>query len=147
MKYLIWISSGLYLVSLTLPGFILKYDWDVSFNDNIWYGYNILAMGGLGIFVGQYAWYANPLFFLALLFIFFKLYRAATITSLLCFLVGINAIFFEKFPKNEGSSTDNYIIDHLGLGYYVWELSFVFLGVYCYSKYKNSKVVFRTKTK
>lgn len=98
------------------------------------YGFGILVMGFLGVFVGVFAWFANPLMLLALVLAMFKKRIAAMILSVSSIAIGLQSYMLEAVPFNE-SSTDSgnlNLVDHLGPGFYLWMGSLVTLSVYCF---------------
>lgn len=120
--YPLYGAAGLYVLSLALPGII--YQGGVSSD----FGFVLLLQGWLGIFIGQFAWYANVLALLS-----FKAIRnnkpvRGSFFALTAFILGLQSFLFLQKPLDEGvSSWHN--VDHLGIGFYVWELSFLVLFV------------------
>jgi hypothetical protein len=98
-----------------------------------YYGYRILLMGFLGVLVGQFAWFANPLMLLALLLSTFKKRLASMILSVSSIALGLQSYVLEAVPFNESSmDSDNLnFVDHLGRGFYLWMGSLVTFSVYC----------------
>lgn len=114
---------------------ILEYcgdDWNIPVAE-IHYGYQILLLGWFGLFAGIFAWLGNPLFVKTLLLIRTKRYQEALYIAIASFAVGLTAFMVHRVPRNEGGVND-YIVDHLGIGYYVWLASFIALAVYSYQK-------------
>jgi hypothetical protein len=100
------------------------------------YGYHILLMGFLGVFVGVFAWYANPLMALALLLSKFKKRLASTILSIFSIALGLQSYALKAVPFNESSMDPRNLnfVDHLGRGFYLWMASLVVLSAYCFLK-------------
>lgn len=119
VKLFLLVSSALlYLVALCLPALHGGRD-DVG-------GLVILLFGWIQVFDGQcVAWMSNPLFFIALLCYFLKLYRMASALMLSACLIGLDTFCATKFAKNEAGH--EVLIDHVGAAFYVWELSFLAL--------------------
>ncbi len=112
-------------------------DWNVPVA-HIDYGYNILAYGFLGILGGIIGWYGNPLYLFAFILFLFKKYHAAYIISLAAFVVGLTALLVREIPRNEGG-VHNFVVDHLGSGYYLWLTSIALLAFCSYRKYTKEK--------
>lgn len=119
------ISFSIYVGSLLIPG---MYSHGYNGNRPI-YGYDILVSGAAGIINGNFAWFANIIYFGALLLLVEK--RGKYISQILL----VAAIFFglTSFSIvgvstfNEGGSSRVYI---LGPGFLVWLFSFVILLAY-----------------
>ena len=102
------------------------------------YGFSVLLLGALGIFVGVFAWFANPLMLLALLLAKLRKRVAAIIFSI---ALALNSFALKAIPFNESSmdpSNLNYV-DHFGLGFYLWMASLVMFSGYCFLKRKDVK--------
>jgi hypothetical protein len=102
-------------------------------------GYKILLMGFLGVFVGVFAWFANPLMVLALLLSKFKKRMAAMIVSAFAIALGLQSYALKAVPFNESSMEPRNLnfVDHLGYGFYLWIGSLVLLSVYCFLNTKD----------
>ena len=123
----------IYLISLAMPGFVFRSDNVPIDEETKQYGYVILRHGWMGILIGQMAWYANVLFLAALVAIPLRKFNAGVGLSSAAFVFGLQSLFFHKFPKDESGL--NYIfIDRLGVGFPLWELSFLLLAVYFFRK-------------
>lgn len=118
-------------------GKILDYckGWDAPVAGS-YYGYGILLMGFLGAFVGVFAWFANPLMLLAVLLSMFKKRLASMILSVAAMALGLQSYMLEAVPFNESSMDPGNLnlVDHLGLGFYLWMGSLVTFSVYCFLK-------------
>jgi hypothetical protein len=104
------------------------------------YGFSILLIGVMGIAVGVFAWFANPLMVLALLLSKFKKRLASQIFSVASIALGLQSYSLKAVPFNESSmapSNMNYV-DHLGLGFYLWMASLVAFTASCFLKKENS---------
>lgn len=116
--FLLVASALLYLVALTLPALH-------GGGDSVG-GLVILLFGWMQVFDGQcIAWMSNPLFFIAWLCYFLKLYRMSSGLMLSACLIGLDTFRATKFAKNEAGH--EVLIDHVGAAFYVWELSFLAL--------------------
>jgi hypothetical protein len=67
------------------------------------YGYKILLMGVLGVFVWVFAWFANPLMLLALALAKFKKRMGAGVASILAVGLGLQSYMLKAVPFNESS--------------------------------------------
>jgi hypothetical protein len=93
-------------------------------------GFWILTMGWLGIFGGMIAWYANIFGLVAFIASTKKKYKTGFINSIIAFMLGLQSFNFHTLYQNEGG-VNNLIVDHLGIGFYVWEASFAILVLFC----------------
>lgn len=98
------------------------------------YGFGILLMGFLGVFVGVFAWFANPLMLLALVLAMSRKRLAAMILSVSSIALGLQSYMLEAVPFNESSTDPSNLnlVDHLGPGFYLWMGSLLMLSVYCF---------------
>jgi len=98
------------------------------------YGYRILLMGFLGVFVGVFAWFANPLMVVALLLSKFKKRLASTIFSIFSIALGLQSYALKAVPFNESTmdSRNLHFVDHLDRGFYLWMASLVVFSAYCF---------------
>lgn len=101
-------------------------------------GYTILLWGWLGIFTGTYAWFANPLFFVSLFIRFKNDNKFALVFSVIAFCLGLLSFGATEWDFNVAGGS---VIDHLGSGYIVWQLSLLLNVVYRYLKQKHDNVV------
>jgi len=113
---------------------ILEYcqGWDTPLAGSL-YGYEILPMGALGVFLGMFAWFANLLMLLAIVLAISGKRLAAVILSVSSVALGLQSFALDAIPFNEGSmKPDNLnVVDYLGPGYYLWMGSLVVFAVYC----------------
>lgn len=94
-------------------------------DQTVYLGYDVLAVGWLGIFSGDYAWYANLLVLVAfVLALMARAPRAAAVLSGGSVLLGLDAFRFTGMPSH---NVPGQPLDHLGSGYYVWEVSLAVL--------------------
>lgn len=103
------------------------------------YGYHILLLGFFGVFVGEFAWYANPLMLVGLMLSMFKKRLAALISVILsvcAIALGLQSYMLKAVPFNESSMKPenmNYV-DHFGLGFYLWMAALVMFSAYSFLK-------------
>jgi hypothetical protein len=113
------LSIGLFVWSLALPAFVFEYPrWNLS-------GMEVLAKGWIGILVLDPRWYANVLFLFCLGGNFFREgYRFPPVIGMALVLSSLFLPIY-YFPQDHGV-----LVDHLGLGVYVWALalSIVFMS-------------------
>jgi hypothetical protein len=126
-KYIYWGALLLYAISLTMPGFVIHADGPF---DEVRYGYEILAIGRLGLFIGQMAWYANLLLPAILLANHFRRYQVSASLAAIASAVGLQALMVSRLPRNEAGVND-LVVDHLGSGFYLWDISFMLILAYC----------------
>jgi hypothetical protein len=88
-------------------------------------GFYLLTEGWQGFFVARFAWFANLIFFVAAGFFVSGRYKTAAYNSGCAFLLGLDAFFFHSRLINEAGNAIP--VDHLGGGFFLWELSFISL--------------------
>ncbi len=109
-------------------GRILDYcsGWDQPFA-RVQPGYEILSIGWLRIFAGVFfAWFANPIGAVAFALSLMRHYKTALVLSFSAVMLGTESFLFSAEPQNE-SGSDKFFVDHLGVGFYVWEASFLLM--------------------
>src|SRR5215208_3780501 len=107
--------------------------WDLPVAGSL-YGYQILAMGVLGVLVGIFAWFANLLTLLAVVLSAIGKRLAAMILSVSSVALGLQSLALDAVPFNEGSmKPENLnVVDHLGLGFHLWMCALVVFAAYCF---------------
>lgn len=133
-KYLLYLALLCYMLSLFLPAIVYKPD-DLGLAGYVshYNGVELLFFGWLGVFVteplGAAAWAANIFGLGALIYISEGKYKNALILSMLAILIALLAFIVKTTIVDEAV---NYIyVDHLGMGYVMWELSFIVLVFFC----------------
>lgn len=115
----------LFAIACCLPA--LEFSRSAGGTDTQW-GANILAVGWSGIFAGVTAWYANPVWLLALVLAWFRKPTLAAVAGLVP--IGIAATTFSLFgqvlPADEGNVNHMTLIRLLP-GCYVWMASLAVL--------------------
>ena len=104
------------------------------------WGFQLLLRGFMGVFMGTIGWFANPLWVIALLLVFFKRVKAALAVSLLSVAIALSSItvigkdlaVWESDPYHQRVSA-------LLLGFYVWIVSLALVPVACWLKMKGSR--------
>lgn len=119
--WLVMLASGLcYLAALPLPALRFEVEPPVR-------GITTLLWGWLGVFTGDFPWFANPLYFLALLLIALGMNKTTQLVCALAIGLGARSLCVEKWYFNEASGTP---VMGLGPAFYLWMASFaiVLLG-------------------
>jgi len=95
---------------------------------NVMQGFQVLLMGWLGVFAGQLAWFANPLFATGLLLLSLRRRTAALVCGTVAVLVAGDTfvLFSQQLPANEGD-VGKLILQHLKAGFYLWAAALVLL--------------------
>lgn len=115
---LLLITLATYLVSLLLPA--LHGDG----NQNM--GLVLLLLGWFQMVDGQcMAWLANPIYAVGVLLFIRDKFKAAAILSLLSCLVGLDTFR----ATHLSSAVRDFPITSIGSAFFVWEISFVLLGL------------------
>lgn len=118
----LWASVGLYASSLAMPAL---YGGERSL-----VGWVILVFGLFEASVAEcMAWFANPLFFFALLLFSFKAFRWAGLCSLMAFALGWDTYRLSAFPLNEAGQSA--VVTSVGPAFFAWMLSFLVLAGAC----------------
>lgn len=119
------ISIGLYIYSLTLPALLLKDEAPIE-------GGWVLALGWWGLLMYQFAWLANPAYFVGIFaYVIANLddskgfSRAVLILAGIALILGVTSYRADVWYQG-GGGPDIPIIG-LGAGFYVWMLSFCLL--------------------
>lgn len=110
------VSWLLYLISLFLPAFLLPWGRTMK-------GIVVLAYGWWGPFMGQFAWFANPLYVFSNIFLFSGKYSKAFVCGAIALLLALQSFTVKEIYENEGSSTK---VLGLKVAFYVW-LSALFI--------------------
>ena len=137
MKSLYRIAIACYVACLFLPSIVYTTFYS-SYSPTTDTDYGSTILGGYGLFgicIGMFAWYANILFFISLLFVKRKQFKKAFILSVSAFLLGLQAFMLNKWSGFEGGQ---YQLQYLGIGYYVWLASFVLLAIYAFLSFRQS---------
>lgn len=89
--------------------------------DETWNGVQMLGMGWLAIFIGQFGWLANPLLLLSLILVLTRHDRAAVSVSILSVAIGCHSFLLTGavIPLDEGGVRKTTILA-LGPAVYVW---------------------------
>ncbi|MGD1908000.1 MAG: hypothetical protein ACFB0C_18700 [Leptolyngbyaceae cyanobacterium] len=129
------LSLALYGLSLALPAF--QFLNRGEFNTvpdgalTLMPGWEVLALGWLGIFVLQFAWFANVAYLVSLGLWLGRAWRAGTILGLITIGLGLNTLllFVQELPSN-GAGAKMYL-QSLQPGFYCWMLSLLIPVLWC----------------
>jgi hypothetical protein len=123
--------GSLVVISLSLFLFLLACATPAMvFDQETWLGVQVLAFGWEGIFIGQFAWYANLFWLLSLLLAFFRRWILTLAATLLAILIALDTLSFfgTKVPLDEGF-VNMMIFQSYHVGYYLWMASIVVVGI------------------
>ena len=89
-------------------------------------GFNILMIGWMGVFVGQFAWFANPFILLSGIVFLFRQWLASILVILVGLAISLNTftLFGQEIPADEANVNKLSLVS-LGPGYYLWIASMV----------------------
>ncbi|WP_386780325.1 hypothetical protein [Luteolibacter ambystomatis] len=109
-------------VACALPAYYLK-------NGDRWSGGQVLLMGWMGLFLGQLGWFANLLYFPALITLLCRCWKTTVILAGVAFLIGLHsfALALQEIPLDEGG-VNKTTVTAIGAAPVVWLASFVVLG-------------------
>ena len=114
--------------------------WDVPAAHRALRGYQVLLTGIVSIDFGMFAWFANLLIPVGLLLSAFRKHRAAVIVLVCSVALGLQSFALSDAPYDvpELMSGNRNVVDHLGLGFYLWMGSLVAFTAYCFLKTRKS---------
>lgn len=100
-------------------------------------GYFILAFGWAGVlFLGNFAWLGNLFYIGLLIALWRKEYKAIFYLGIIATVFALMAFNLSEVPRNEGG-VNNYQVDYLGIGYYIWLGTMVTSVLYGYIQWKK----------
>lgn len=108
-------SAALYAASLILPAIAETYPGGMRIDEQ---GYLILAMGWMGILIGQVGWFANPVWLLAVVLLWRRRWTGAARASGAAVLLG--AVSFALYSTGIPSDSGDTIKAGLLIGFWVW---------------------------
>lgn len=113
------ISIVLYSISFVLPALLLK--------ESYFLGSYLFKMGWYGIFVLNFSWYANPIYYFSIIAYFQKNFTSARNKAFIALVFGSFSLITNDWYS--GGNVLN-IIEGVGIGFYIWMLSFliIFIG-------------------
>jgi len=93
-------------------------------------GFAGLFSGFFALFGGQFAWLANPLGLLALILLLRRHDNASLLASLAALLMAQHTwVFVGTVISGDEGGVKKYLVSSLGLGFYLWLVSFLLLAV------------------
>lgn len=110
-------SLAIYIASLGMPALEFAAHPPVR-------GIEALCWGWWGILTGDFPWFANPLYFTALLLAWFGKESLGRIFCGVSLALGMLSLLVRAWWFNEGSSTP---VERLGSAFYFWMASFLVL--------------------
>ena len=119
---IIVVSGFLYLVACATPAMV--------FDKETWRGYEVLLIGWQGVFLGQFAWFANAFWVLSLLLAFFRRWFLTMAATGLTFLIALDsfALIGAKIPLDE-AFVNTMIFQAYHIGFYFWLASLAVVGI------------------
>ena len=109
-------------------------------------GFNILMIGWMGVFVGQFAWFANPFLLLSAILFIFRKWRFALAFMMIALTISLDTfmLFGQEIPADE-ANVNKLTLVSLGPGYYLWMASMLSIllgaiGLWVASAYFRRKV-------
>jgi len=105
-------------------------------------GIDVLRWGMIGAVYSIFAWYANPLTWLALFFGTLRFRKTALVLATLASIIGLQAFAVRMIPTGFSTNVDCGPIDvqlhnlqcislDFSIGFYIWLLSILLLVIYC----------------
>ncbi len=115
------ISVVLLAIACALP--VLKF---AEPNQETWFGWSVLLVGAFGIFIGQFAWFANPILALAWLACLLRWWIASSVIAFFALTIAMSSFMIvgQRIPMDEGG-VRSATVSFLHVGFYVWLLSFL----------------------
>lgn len=117
--------------------------WDMPVTRRPLRGYEVLLTGIVSIDFGMFAWFANLLMLVGLLLSAAGQRRAAVILMGGSIVLGLQSYLLHAIPADLGElvAGNRNVIDHLGLGFYLWMGSQVAFTAYCFLKIRKGAPV------
>ncbi len=117
-RKIVALASGIsYLAALPTPALHFANHSPVK-------GITTLLAGWWGVITGDIPWFANPVYFLALVLMLLGCYKSSQLLCALALGLGVRSVYVEQWFFNEAGGTP---ITALGLAFYLWVASFVIL--------------------
>ena len=100
------------------------------FDKDTWPGIQVLLLGWQGVFLGQFAWFANAFWLLSLLLVFLRRWLLAVGSTFLALLVALDALSFvgTTVPLDE-AFVNTMLFQSYSIGYYAWMASLGIVGL------------------
>jgi len=118
----IFVSLILYVIACALPTMV--------FDKQTWRGYEVLLGGWMGVFLGQFAWFAHFFWWLALVLAFFRRWFLTIALTALAFFIALDAFSFvgKTVPLDE-AFVNTMIFKSYDVGFYFWLASILAVGI------------------
>ena len=122
-------SVACWLVACCLPALNLLGKANTQGEQSTMVGVLAFIMAFFAMLEGQFAWLANPLWFVAMVLVAVGLNRAALITSVLAILMAQHTwmVVGTEINGDEGG-IKKYLVTSLGPGFWLWVFSFVLIA-------------------
>lgn len=124
---ILFTGLAFFLIACACPALLFRHTGGTI---DVWEGGKALGLGWMGLLVGQFAWCANPVMVLSLIFLLFRRWLAATILALVALAIAANTLllFSQEIPADE-ANTYKLRLEHLGIGFYFWVASMIIVVV------------------
>lgn len=134
------LSLGLFIAACSLPQALVLRNNHGALSDMA--GLDIILTGWLGIFVTQFAWYANCFYLCNLILLFTRKFKEGIGVGLVGCGLGLTTFTWlvQKICMNEGGVGYSQL-DHPGPGFYLWMGSMLLLPLACFYLMRSEKVV------
>jgi hypothetical protein len=118
----ILVSLFLYVIACVAPAMV--------FDKETWRGFEVLLSGWMGVFLGQFAWFANLFWGLSLLLALLRRWFLTMAATILTFLIALDAFSFvgAKVPLDE-AFVNSMIFRSYHIGFYFWLASIAAVGI------------------
>ena len=116
------VSLLLYVLACALPAMV--------FDKETWRGIEVLLIGWQGVFLGQFAWFANLFWFLSLIVTFLRWWIVSLAVTAATTLIAFDAFSFvgTKVPLDE-AFVNTMIFQSYRIGFYFWLASILTVGI------------------
>lgn len=118
----ILVSLVLYVIACATPAMV--------FDKETWRGYEVLLSGWMGVFLGQFAWFAHFFWWLSLVLAFLRRWFLTMAATALAFLIALDAFSFvgKTVPLDE-AFVKTMLFQSYHIGFYFWLASILAVGV------------------
>jgi hypothetical protein len=118
----ILVSLILYVLACALPAMV--------FDEQTWRGYEVVLSGWMGVFLGQFAWFANFFWWLSLvLTLLRRWFLTIAATALACFIAFDAFSFIGKQVPLDEAFVNTMLFKSYDFGFYFWLASIVAVGI------------------
>ena len=116
------ISVLVYLAACAVP--CLEFIHTDSTHDEILRGAQVLAMGWCGIFLFNFAWFANFIYIASLILLGFRRYKESAISAAVAFLIGLDTfLLWGHVWLADEAGVKHFQLKDIHTGVYLWLLS------------------------